>query len=50
MKAEADTEPASLDGVPDEELLLSREMVGMAVGVSNVCEQALKISAEITIK
>jgi len=34
MTAEAETESASLDWVFDEELLLSSETVGMAVGVA----------------
>jgi hypothetical protein len=49
MKAEAETASGLLDGLLGEELLLSSDTVGMAVGVLNVWVQALKIKAS-TIK
>src|SRR5690242_15636722 len=45
MFAEAETEVASLDCVFDEELLLSSDTVGIAVGVEAVAAQAERNNA-----
>jgi hypothetical protein len=49
MVAEAETEFASLDCIFDEELLLSSDTVGMAVGVEAVAAQAESNNAIMTV-
>ena len=49
MEAEADTEAASLDGMPEAALLSSSDMVGMSVGVEGMEVQAERNNV-ITVK